>query len=176
MNNRLVATLILLALIVLALLMCGRLYGLPVGQPPAAFPTFSASPLPGDNPAEVYTAAQSTLAASQSEMTELSRQATAVSLNIDQITNVAAQTTLEYHQQQLMELSIQSTEVSLNMARAAATQQSIVQQTQIVWDATASAQSQATTATYSPAHRGWGDGLSAADAIGGVAHKYYLAR
>jgi hypothetical protein len=72
-----------------------------------------------------------------------------VSLNMDQAANAAAQTTLDYTQRQLMELSIQSTEVSQNMARAAATQRFITKQTQRAWNATATAQSQAATATYS---------------------------
>src|SRR5512145_702218 len=106
MNNRPVATLIILALMVLALIVCGRIYVLPAGWPlTAASPTFTVPPLPGNNPSGAYAAAQATLAAGQSEMTELSRQATAVSLNIDQAANAAAQTTLEYHRQQLMELS-----------------------------------------------------------------------
>jgi hypothetical protein len=96
-----------------------------------------------------YAAAQATLASGQSEMMELSHQATVVSLNIDQAANAAAQTTVDYNQRQLMELSIRGTEVSQNMARAAATQQFITEQTQMVWNATANAQSQAATATYS---------------------------
>ena len=53
------------------------------------------------------------------------------------------------NQRQMMELAYQATAVSLNMAQAAATQQFITEQTQMVWNATATAQSQAATATYS---------------------------
>ncbi len=44
-----------------------------------------------------------------------------------------------------MELSIRGTEVSQNMARAAATQQYLAQQTQLAWIAMTTAQSQAAT-------------------------------
>ena len=71
------------------------------------------------------------------------------SLNMDQAADAAAQATVDYNQRQLMELSIRGTEVSQDMAWAAATQQFIVEQTQLAWNATATAQSQAATATYS---------------------------
>jgi hypothetical protein len=96
-----------------------------------------------------YAAAQSTLDSGQSQMMELSHQATVVSLNMEQAANAAAQSTLDYNQQQMMELAYQATAVSLNMAQAAATQQFITEHTQMAWNATATAQSQAATATYS---------------------------
>jgi hypothetical protein len=80
---------------------------------------------------------------------ELAHQATEVSLSKDQAANAAAQSTLDYNQRRLMELSIRGTEVSQNMAWAAATQEFIAEQTQVVWNATGTAQSQAATATYS---------------------------
>jgi len=104
---------------------------------------------PIETPQYVYAAAQSTLDSGQSQMMELSHQATVVSLNMDQAANAAAQTTLDYNRRQLMELSIRGTEVSQNMARAAATQQFITEQTQRAWNAKATAQSQAATSTYS---------------------------
>jgi len=148
MNKRRIATMMILTLMVLALMACesatppgpGSLY---------AYPTFTPSPLSGNNQGAAYAAAQATLASGQSEMIELSHQATVVSLNMDQAANAAAQATMDYYQRQLMELSIQGTEVSQNMARAAATQQFIKKQTQMAWNATATAQSQAATATYS---------------------------
>jgi hypothetical protein len=148
MNNRLVAAIVIFLLMIVALVACNSIFAPTPTRPSGAYPSFTPSPLSGDNPEAAYANAQSTLAAGQSKMNDLSNQATAVSLEIDQAANAAAQTTLEYNQSRLMELSIQSTEVSLSMERAAATQQFISQQTQMVWDATASAQSQAATATY----------------------------
>ena len=109
------------------------------------------TPMPGYNgtPQPVYDAAQSTLDYGQSQMKELSHQATVVALNIAQSANAAEQATLDYNQRQLMELAYQATAVSLNMAQAAATQQFITEQTQMAWNTTAIAQSQAATATYS---------------------------
>ena len=108
-------------------------------------------PLPGSfgTPQPVYDAAQSTLDYGQSQMKELSHQATVVALNMAQAANAAEQATLDYHQRQMMELAYQATAVSLNMAQAAATQQFITEQTQMAWNTTATAQSQAATATYS---------------------------
>lgn len=110
-----------------------------------------AAPMPSsiETPQPVYAAAQSTLDYGQSQMKELSHQATVVSLNMDQAANAAEQATLDYNQRQMMELAYQATAVSLNMAQAAATQQFIAEQTQRVVNATAIAQSQAATATYS---------------------------
>jgi hypothetical protein len=108
-------------------------------------------PLPGSigTPQPGYDAAQSTLDYGQSQMKELSHQATVVALNMAQAANAAEQATLDYHQRQMMELAYQATAVSLNMAQAAATQQFIAEQTQMAGNATATAQSQAATATYS---------------------------
>lgn len=110
--------------------------------------------------------AQATLDAGQQVINEISYQATLVSLNINLAARAAAQATLDYNQAQLMGLAIRGTEVAQNMAWAAATQQYIVdqteqasavtvtayqaqiEQTQMVWNATSTAQSQAVTATY----------------------------
>jgi hypothetical protein len=102
-----------------------------------------------ETPQPVYAAAQATLDYGQSQMEELSHQATVVGLNMAQAANAAAQATLDDNQRQMMELAYQATAVSLNMAQAAATQQFITEQTQTAWNATATAQSQAATATYS---------------------------
>jgi hypothetical protein len=102
-----------------------------------------------ESPQAAYSGAQSTLVAGQSQMDELSHQAAVVGLNMAQAANAAEQATLDYNQRQMMELSYQRTAVSLNMARAAATQQSITKQTQMAWNATATAQSSAAAATYS---------------------------
>lgn len=109
------------------------------------------TPLPGYNgtPQPVYDAAQSTLDYGQRQMKELSHQATVVALNMAQAANAAEQATLDYNQRQMMELAYQETAVSLNMAQAAATQQFITEQTQMAWNTTATAQSQAATSAYS---------------------------
>jgi len=107
--------------------------------------------LPGYNgtPQPVYDAAQSTLDYGQSQIRELSHQATVVALNMAQAANAAEQATLDYNQRQMMELAYQETAVSLNMAQAAATQQFITEQTQMAWNTTATAQSQVATVIYS---------------------------
>jgi hypothetical protein len=148
MKKRRVVTMMTLILMVLALMACENTT--PLGSVnPSTYPTFTPSPLPIYRQEAAYAAAQSTLASGQSEMMDVSHQATMVSQNMAQAANAAAQTTLDYNQRQLMELSIRGTEVGQNMAWAAATQQFIAEQTQMVWNATATAQSQAATATYS---------------------------
>ena len=102
-----------------------------------------------ETPQPVYAAAQATLDYGQIQMEELSHQATVVGLDKAQAANAVAQTTLDYNQRRMMELAYQATAVSLNMAQAAATQQFIAEQTQMAWNTTATAQSQAATANYS---------------------------
>jgi hypothetical protein len=92
-----------------------------------------------------YSAAQATLQDGPRQAMELSYQATALSLNMNQAANAAAQTTIDYNRRQLMELSIRGTEVSQNMAWAAATQQASSVQTQMAWNAMVATQSQAAT-------------------------------
>jgi hypothetical protein len=137
MNKRWIATILLLTFITLALFACEN------------FPASVSGPFETPQPANAYAAAQATLDYGQSQIKQLDQQATVVGLEMVQAAQAAAQSTLDYNQRQLMELSIQATAVSLNMARAAATQQFITEQTQAVWNATATAQSQAATATYS---------------------------
>ncbi len=102
-----------------------------------------------ETPQPEYAVAQATLDYGQSQMNELSHQATVVGLNMAQAANAAEQATLDYNQRQMMELAYQATAVSLNMAQAAASQKFIAEQTQMIWNATATAQSSAATATYS---------------------------
>ncbi|HSA99013.1 MAG TPA: hypothetical protein VLE49_00070, partial [Anaerolineales bacterium] len=134
--RRRIATMLILPFMVVALLACEE----------------SAIP-PGtgymETPQPAYAAAQATLDYGQSQMKELSHQATVVGLDMAQAANAAEQATLDYNQRQMMELAYQATAVSLNMAQAAATQQFITEQTQMAWNTTATAQSQAATATYS---------------------------
>jgi hypothetical protein len=132
--KRRIATWLIFTIMALALLACES----------------AAIPEPGsfETPQPGY-AAQSTLDAGQSQMKELSHQATMVGLDMDQAANAAEQATQDSHQRQRMELAYQATAVSLNMAQAAATQQFIAEQTQMVWNTTATAQSRAATATYS---------------------------
>ena len=108
--RRLIATTFIFTCMALALWACMSLSTPGPGTP---F-THTPSPFPGNIQATEYAAAQATLASGQSQMTEISRQAT---------------------------------EVSQNMAQAAATQQFIAVQTQMVRDATATVQSQDATIT-----------------------------
>jgi hypothetical protein len=148
MNTRVIAMMILI-LMVLALMACESSPPLGPGMT-FAYPAFTPSPLSANNQdAAEYYAAQATLNSGQSDIMELSHQATVVNLNMEQAANAAAQAKLDDNQRQLMELSIRGTEISQNMAQAAATQQFITEQTQMAWNATATAQSQAATATYS---------------------------
>ena len=144
MNKRRISMVLVATLMLLAAVACESATPLDYGQP---FATLSPYSQEGLQAAQV--AAQATLAAGQNEIAELSYQATVVSLNMAQAADAAAQATRDFNQRQLMELSIRATEVSQNMARAAATQQFIAGQTQTMWNATATAQSQAATATYS---------------------------
>ena len=147
MNTRGNAVMILI-LMVLALMACESAPLSESGMP-FEYQAFTASSLSGINQEAEYAAAQATLNSGQSDMMDLSHQATVVSMNIEQAANAAAQAQLDNNQRRLMELSIRGTEISQNMAQAAATQQFITEQTQMAWNATATAQSQAATATYS---------------------------
>ena len=134
MNKRRIALIMILTLMILVQLACESV----------------TTPVPGSiETLQPYAAAQATLDYGQSQIEALSHQATMVALNMDQAANAAAQATLDYNQQQMTELAYQETAVSLNMAQAAATQQFIIDQTQMVLNATANTQSQAVTATYS---------------------------
>ncbi len=149
MNKRRIAAMMIVPLMVLALIGCET--GTPIVSVRSfAYPTSTPLPFSGDSQGDAaYAAAQATLAAGQSEIMGLSHEATAVSLDMEQAANAAAQATVDENQRRLMELSIRGTEVSQNMAWAAATQQAIAAQTQMIWNATGTAQSQAATATYS---------------------------
>ena len=147
MNKRLVTTLMFIPLMVLTLMACESATQPGPGMQ-FAYPTFTPSPLSDSNQEAAYAAAQATLAAGQSQMMELARQATVINMNMEQAANASLQTTLDYNQLQLMELSIQGTEVSQNMAQAAATQRFIAEQTLIVLNATATVQSWAATQEF----------------------------
>jgi len=112
-------------------------------------PDFSPAPGMIESPNPDYAFAQATMDYGQSQLLDLSRKATEVSLDMSQAADAAAQATQDYNQRQKMELDYQATVISLNIAQAAATQNFISQQTKMVWDATAVAQSNAATATYS---------------------------
>lgn len=112
MNKRRITTMLIFTFMALALLACGSINP-PVPGTPLARPTFTPSPLPVNVQETEYAAAQATQASGQSELKELSRQATVV---------------------------------SQNMTQAAATQQFITNQTQMVWNVTATVQSQDATA------------------------------
>ena len=90
-----------------------------------------------------YAFAQATMEAGESQLSDLSHQATQVSMEMAQAADAAALLTQEYNQRQKTELDYQSTLISQNMAMAAATQAFLAQQTQIAMDAAAAAQSSA---------------------------------
>jgi hypothetical protein len=136
MNKRRILTMLIFTFTALLALMACESINVPVGTGPIQTP-------------QPYAAAQSTLVYGQNQLEELSHQATLVGLDMDQAVIAAEQATLVYNQRQMTELAYQATMVSLNMAQAAATQQFIIEQTQMVWNTTANAQSQAATATYS---------------------------
>ncbi|HSQ16187.1 MAG TPA: hypothetical protein VLM83_00675 [Anaerolineales bacterium] len=144
MNKRLIAMIVIFTL-VLVLMAC-EMVTPPRPGTPLVGQTFISGPYDQE---AAYAAAQATLVSGENEIMELSRQATIASLNMDQAANVAAQATLDTYLRQLLELSIRGTEISQEMAWAAATQQFIVEQTQLAWNAITTAQSQAATATYS---------------------------
>jgi hypothetical protein len=101
------------------------------------------------SPKSANTFAQATIDMGQSQLLDLSRKATEVSLDMTQAANVAAQSTQDYIQRQKIDLDYQATVISLNIAHAAATQQFIAQETQIAGEATAFAQQRAAAATSS---------------------------
>lgn len=144
MNKRRISIVLILALMILAVMACDNTPPVELGQPLDIPSSYNQESLQG-----AYAAAQATQASGQSEMMALYAQATVVSLNRDQAANAAAQATVDYNQRRLMELSIRANEISQNMARAAATQQFITEQNRLSGNATAFAQSQAATATYS---------------------------
>jgi hypothetical protein len=96
-----------------------------------------------------YAFAQATMEAGQSQLSDLSRQATQVSMEMAQAADAAALLTQEYNQRQKTELDFQSTLISQNMEMAAATQEFLAQQTQIALEAAAAAQRSADAATQS---------------------------
>jgi hypothetical protein len=134
------ASLLILTLLALMLLGCGSMS--------PATPEFSPASGMIESPNPAY-AAQATMDYGQSQLMDLSRKATEVSLSMSQATNAAAQATQDYYQLQKMDLDYQATVVSLNIAHAAATQKFIAQQTKIAVDATAIAQSRAATSAQS---------------------------
>ena len=102
-----------------------------------------------ESPNPAYTNAQATLDAGQSQLSDLSRRSTEVSLKMTQSANAAALSTQDANRRQKMELDYQATVVSLNITQAAATQSFISQKTQIAGEATTAAQNSAATATHS---------------------------
>ena len=96
-----------------------------------------------------YDFAQATMEYGERQLLELDRAATEINLSMAQAANDAAQSTQEYNRLQQLDLDYQATIISLNITRAAATQEFIVQQTEISKNSTAVAQSTAEAATQS---------------------------
>jgi hypothetical protein len=97
----------------------------------------------------VYAYAQETIDYGQSQLLDLSRKATELSLNMTQAANAAAQSTQDYNQRQQIELDYQATVISQDITQAAATQEFIMQQTKMAVDATAESDNRAAAATHS---------------------------
>ncbi len=109
------------------------------------------APLPAiiESPNPAYADAQATKDTGKSQLLDLSRKSTELSLNQAQAANAAAQATRDYNQRQKLDLSYQATVVSLNIAQAETTQEYLLQQTKLANDATTAVQSSAATATES---------------------------
>lgn len=108
--------------------------------PVAAILSGSDTPAPAiiESPNPAY--AQATIDSGRSQLLDLSRQSTEISLNMSQAAHSAAQSTQDAYQRQRLALDFQATDVSQGIARAAATQDFIIQQTKIARDAAAIAQ------------------------------------
>jgi hypothetical protein len=140
MNKRRIAMMIILTLLVLALLACGSITT-PGPGTPLTYPTFTPPPFSSDNQATEYAAAQATLYFGQSEMADLSRQATEVSQNMAQ-----AAATQQFIARQTQKVLNATTTVQSQDATAVAQNQGATATAQSQ-DATAVAQNQDATAT-----------------------------
>jgi hypothetical protein len=129
MSKRRISMMLIFCLLILTSMACESTTPLVSVQPfgtPSPFwtpaPFWTPSPYSQVALQAEYAAAQSTLDYGQSQMKELSHQATVASLNMAQAANAAKQATLDYNQRQIMELAYQINAISQNMAQAAATQ------------------------------------------------------
>jgi hypothetical protein len=143
-----IAPLVILIFVALMLFACGA--GIYATSRPGLSPT------PGNiaptlnqigSPDPASANAQATINAGQSQLLDLSLQATQVSLNMSQAANAAAQSTQDASQLQQLQLDHQATVVSLDIAHAAATQNVIRQETKTAKDAVADAHNTAAAAT-----------------------------
>ena len=141
MNNTFRRIISLLMLISLALVLSGCVDTLANPPGSAANPGNNAS----TDPNNAYS--QATIDAGQRQLLDLAIRATEIKLNMDQAEDAAALSTLEYAQRQKLEVDFQATLVSQNVANAAATQEFLVQQTNVAVEATAVAQSNEATVT-----------------------------
>lgn len=123
--------------------------------PPSISPEFlplseqaASPPVIIKSPDSAYAYAQATMDTGQSQLLDLSRKATEVSLNMSQAADAAAQATQDYNQRQKMELDYQATLISMDIAQAAATQDYVKQQTKMARAETSAAQNRAATATH----------------------------
>jgi hypothetical protein len=113
-----------------------------VAENPEFSPTPGIAPPPEviGTPNPAMALAQSTVDAGQSQLLDISRRATQVSLDSSLAANAAAQSTQVYNQKQKLDLDFTATAVSLAIAQAQATQDALSQQIKIANDATAQAQ------------------------------------
>ncbi|HWQ04844.1 MAG TPA: hypothetical protein VN452_05775 [Longilinea sp.] len=114
-----------------------------------ATPLASSSSGIGASPNPAINFAQATMDYGQSQLLDLSRRATQTSLDMAQSANDSALSTQDFNRRQKMDLDYQSTIISMNITQAAATQQSLLEQTNLAMQATAVAQSIAATASQS---------------------------
>ena len=144
-NGQYITTILIIACTALLLSGCFNITNTAEITPTAGTPT------PGviKSPIPVYANAQATIDYGKSQLLDLSRKATDVSLNMTQAAKAAALTTLEFNRRQKVDLDNQATAISLNITQAAATQEFIVKQTRLARDATTAAQSSAATAAQS---------------------------
>jgi len=140
MIKRIIATMMIFSLMVLALLACGIV--IPVEpRTPYVYPTSTPSPLSGNIQETEYAASQATLSSGQSQMTEISHQATVVSRNMAQ-----AAATQEFITKQT-QMGWDTTATAQSQDATAAAQNQGATATAQSQDATAVAQNQGATAT-----------------------------
>lgn len=141
-----IATLLIFTFMAQMLMGCASAFKATPGFSPATGQATPAQVIV-ESPNPAYAMAQATMDSGQSQLLDLSRKATEVSLNMSQAANPAALSTQEYNQRQKMELDYQSTIISLNITQAAGTQKFINQQTKMASDAAAVVQRTVDAAT-----------------------------
>jgi hypothetical protein len=94
-----------------------------------------------------FSLAQATVDSGESQLADIDRQSTQVSLNMTQAVNAALMATQSVDQGTKADLAFEATSVSQNITQAVRTQQFLAQQTRLASQVTATAQSAAVAAT-----------------------------